>query len=299
MALGLSANCFSTPFRRCSKSPRYFVPASRAPMSRQYTVALARISGTRPSIMWRARPSAIAVLPTPASPTSNGLFLRRRQSVWITRSSSLSRPISGSIFPVSASWFKFWVKFSSAPPFSCVSVSVSAGSSLLLRPCGVLVMPCEMKFTTSRRETFWRWRKNTACESFSPKIATRTLAPVTSFFPDDCTWRIARWMTLWNPSVGWVSISSLPATVGVCSLIKVSSSLRRPSMSAAHARRTSAADGLSSSASSKCSTVMNSCRFLPCLDKGHVQADFKFLGNHQSSSITQASGCWCLRESIR
>ncbi len=32
------------------------------------------------------------------------------------------------------------------------------------------------------------------------------------------------------------------------------------------------------------------------LDKRHVQADFKFLGNHLSSSITQASGCWCRRE---
>ena len=49
--------------------------------------------------MRRARPSAIAVLPTPASPTSSGLFLRRRHSTWITRSSSCSRPISGSILP--------------------------------------------------------------------------------------------------------------------------------------------------------------------------------------------------------
>ena len=32
---------------------------------------------------------------------------------------------------------------------------------------------------------------------------------------------------------------------------------------------------------------------LPCLDEGHVQADFEFLGNHQFSSITHASGCWC------
>ena len=30
---GLSANCFSTAFNRCSKSPRYLVPASSAPMS--------------------------------------------------------------------------------------------------------------------------------------------------------------------------------------------------------------------------------------------------------------------------
>ena len=28
-----SFSCFSTPFRRCSKSPRYLVPASSAPMS--------------------------------------------------------------------------------------------------------------------------------------------------------------------------------------------------------------------------------------------------------------------------
>jgi hypothetical protein len=32
-----------------------------------------------------------------------GLFLRRRQSVWMTRSSSRSRPISGSILPCRAS----------------------------------------------------------------------------------------------------------------------------------------------------------------------------------------------------
>ena len=30
---GFSASCFSTAFRRCSKSPRYLVPASSAPMS--------------------------------------------------------------------------------------------------------------------------------------------------------------------------------------------------------------------------------------------------------------------------
>jgi hypothetical protein len=33
----LSASCFSTAFRRCSKSPRYFVPARSAPMSSEYT----------------------------------------------------------------------------------------------------------------------------------------------------------------------------------------------------------------------------------------------------------------------
>src|SRR5213076_2835037 len=47
----------------------------------------------------RARPSAIAVLPTPASPTNKGLFLLRRHSTWMVRLISASRPISGSILP--------------------------------------------------------------------------------------------------------------------------------------------------------------------------------------------------------
>ncbi|CDA73712.1 putative uncharacterized protein [Ruminococcus sp. CAG:579] len=38
----------------------------------------------------------MAVLPTPASPTKHGLFLRRRQSISAVRCNSSSRPISGS-----------------------------------------------------------------------------------------------------------------------------------------------------------------------------------------------------------
>src|SRR6185436_17568948 len=83
IAFGLSTNCFSTALRRCSKSPRYLVPASSAPMSSAYTVDLVSRSGTLPSTMRRARRSAMAVLPTPASPTSSGLFLRRRLSVLV------------------------------------------------------------------------------------------------------------------------------------------------------------------------------------------------------------------------
>ena len=49
--------------------------------------------------MRRASPSAIAVLPTPASPTNSGLFFCRRHSTWIVRLISASRPISGSILP--------------------------------------------------------------------------------------------------------------------------------------------------------------------------------------------------------
>ena len=40
-----------------------------------------RFSGTSPSTMRWAIPSAMAVLPTPASPTSTGLFLVRRERI--------------------------------------------------------------------------------------------------------------------------------------------------------------------------------------------------------------------------
>ena len=69
----IAPGCFftsaRTAFRRFSKSPRYLVPATREPMSSEKIVASSSTSGTLPSTIIRARPSAIAVLPTPASPT--------------------------------------------------------------------------------------------------------------------------------------------------------------------------------------------------------------------------------------
>src|SRR5580765_1797302 len=92
-------------------------------------------------------------------------------------------------------------------------------------------------------------------------MATSTLAPVTSFLPEDCTCRMARWITRWKPSVGCVSTSRSAAMRGVCSAMCCVRFLRSSSMLAPQARSTSAAVGLSSSASSRCSTVMNSWRF--------------------------------------
>src|SRR5664279_2904782 len=48
-------------------------------MSSANTVAPLSTSGTSPCTIRRASPSAIAVLPTPASPTNSGLFFCRRQ----------------------------------------------------------------------------------------------------------------------------------------------------------------------------------------------------------------------------
>src|ERR1700679_2917361 len=62
----------------------------------------------------RAKPSAIAVLPTPASPTYSGLFLRRRHRISMVRSISSLRPMSGSMRPSWAWALRLTAYFSSA-----------------------------------------------------------------------------------------------------------------------------------------------------------------------------------------
>ena len=69
MASGCSCSALSTPLRRSSNWPRNLVPASSAPMSSEKMTAFFSTSGTLPSWMCSARPSAMAVLPTPVSPT--------------------------------------------------------------------------------------------------------------------------------------------------------------------------------------------------------------------------------------
>jgi hypothetical protein len=86
-------------FRRCSNSPRYLVPATTSARSRVSTRLEARISGTSPTEILDARPSTMAVLPTPGSPMSTGLFFVRRARIWIMRSISSARPMTGSSLP--------------------------------------------------------------------------------------------------------------------------------------------------------------------------------------------------------
>ena len=73
-----------------------------------------RPSGTSPSTIRLARPSTMAVLPTPGSPMSTGLFLVRRDSTWMTRRISSSRPMTGSSLPWRASSVRSRPYFSSA-----------------------------------------------------------------------------------------------------------------------------------------------------------------------------------------
>ena len=123
-------------------------------------------------------------------------------------------------------------------------------------------------------------RKYTACDSFSPKIATSTLAPVTSFLPEDCTCRIARWMTRWKPSVGWVSTSRSAAMRGVCSAMCCGQVLAQlVHVGAAGAQHF----GRRRVVEQREQQVLDGDEFvalLARLDERHVEADFEFLGNH-------------------
>ncbi len=104
----------STAFSRSSNSPRYFAPAISDPMSSATMRLFLRPSGTSPRSMRLASPSTIAVLPTPGSPISTGLFLVRRDSTWMTRRISSSRPITGSSFFSRAIFVRSRPYFSSA-----------------------------------------------------------------------------------------------------------------------------------------------------------------------------------------
>ena len=106
-----------TFFSRSSKSPRYLVPATMPPRS-IWTRRLSRsVSGTSPSTIRCAMPSTIAVLPTPGSPMSTGLFFVRLDSTSIVCSISCSRPTTGSTRPSRASAVR------SVPNWSTVGVS--------------------------------------------------------------------------------------------------------------------------------------------------------------------------------
>ena len=87
---------------RSSNSPRYLVPATSEPMSSVRTRLLSSVSGTSPATIRWARPSAMAVLPTPGSPIRAGLFFVRLERIWMTRSISFSLPMTGSSFPARA-----------------------------------------------------------------------------------------------------------------------------------------------------------------------------------------------------
>ena len=108
------ARSFNTAFKRSSNSPRNFAPAINAPISRESRRRFFNPSGTSPLMMRCARPSTMAVFPTPGSPINTGLFLVRRCNTCMVRRISSSRPITGSSLPCSARSVRSMVYFSNA-----------------------------------------------------------------------------------------------------------------------------------------------------------------------------------------
>ena len=102
LALGLDG-LVSASFRRFSNWPRNWAPATMPDRSSATIRVPLSVSGTSSRWMRRARPSAIAVLPTPASPISTALFLRRRARISTVCSISSVRPTTGSMRPAAAS----------------------------------------------------------------------------------------------------------------------------------------------------------------------------------------------------
>ncbi len=102
----LLVTSFTIAFSRSSNSPLYFAPATRAPISREKICLDFKFSGTSPRTIRIAKPSAMAVLPVPGSPTSIGLFFVLLDRICNTRRISSSRPITGSSFPLRARSFR-------------------------------------------------------------------------------------------------------------------------------------------------------------------------------------------------
>ena len=123
-----------TAFSRSSNSPLYFAPATKAPISNESRVLSARASGTSLFTILCARPSAIAVLPTPGAPISTGLFLVRRARICMVRRTSSSRPMTGSRLPCKARAVR------SVAYFDRLSIISSPTSLSIVRPFRMPVM---------------------------------------------------------------------------------------------------------------------------------------------------------------
>ncbi|SKU61721.1 Uncharacterised protein [Mycobacteroides abscessus subsp. abscessus] len=88
-----------------------------------YNCLFFSVSGTSPCTIAWARPSTTAVLPTPGSPISTGLFLVRRLSTCMTRSISFSRPMTGSSLPSMAAAVRLRPNWSSTSDVEGVPAS--------------------------------------------------------------------------------------------------------------------------------------------------------------------------------
>ena len=124
-----------------------------------------------------ARPSTIAVLPTPGSPMSTGLFLVRRERTWMTRRISSSRPMTGSSLPCSAASVRSRPNFSSA--WYCVlgALARSRGAGRGPRPPPARASPRSRRPRAARRRP-WSWRSASASSRCSVETYSSLSLPI-------------------------------------------------------------------------------------------------------------------------
>ena len=93
---------------------------------------------------------------------------------------------------------------------------------------------------------------------------------------------MARWMTRWKPSVGWVSTSSVPPTVGVFFDELRQALAQVIDIGSAGAQHLGGA-GVVQQRQQQVLHGDELVPLLPSLHKRHVQADLKLLRNHAAS----------------
>mmetsp|Transcript_49773 Transcript_49773/g.123704 ORF Transcript_49773/g.123704 Transcript_49773/m.123704 type:complete len:376 (-) Transcript_49773:103-1230(-) len=170
----------TTSLSRCSNWPRYLVSATNSPSSSASTRFPLSFSGTVSSTIACASPSAIAVLPTPGSPMSTGLFLRRRTRICMQRRTSAVRPTIGSSCPFLAFRVRSTEHCDSvvffpldAPPAPTNSRSpASTSSSTLCRSSPIFVRSWSAPASTSSSRSTERIR------SFEPISAQSCSSPL-------------------------------------------------------------------------------------------------------------------------
>ena len=168
-----SCTSLSTAFNRSSNSPLNFAPATSAPKSRDISLTSFKLSGTSPLIILWAKPSTIAVLPTPGSPIRTGLFFVLLFKTCIIRLTSSSRPITGSNLPLRALSVRSVEYFSRAFIFSSAFLL-----STFLLPLIFLIA-----FKTVFVSTPWRFSRSLIKELSSFVIAIKIHSiPIKSSF---------------------------------------------------------------------------------------------------------------------
>ena len=187
----------------------------------------------------------MAVLPTPGSPISTGLFLVRRASTWMVRRISSSRPMTGSSLPSRASSVT-----SRAYLFSASKLDSALGLSTL-RP---LRMSATAFSSACAVAPAVRSTRAAGLSEAASAISTRSCATYSSPALAAACWAASRMRTRAGVICGWPAPA--PCTFGILPSSRASAvraALSSPP--AARIRPAAAPSSSSSSAFSRCSGV--------------------------------------------